>query len=472
MSQAPDISVCVPVRNGERFVAEAVRSALAQRGRTLEVVVYDDASTDATAQVVAGLSDERIRLERGRRQIGVAPARNACLAAARGRYIAWLDADDVLLDGALARHAAVLDRHPHVGLVHGRAEIVDPAGRLLADWPVPFAQDTIQPAREAFADLLLGNTVTTSTTLVRRAAHDDAGPFATQIGASSTDWHMWLRIAHRWDIAYMAAPAARYRQHPASISTATQRSGARLACDIRVVRSALQAAPFDIAPDAAARARAALAVKALAHSGDLFTSGRRAAAAAAVLRAIALDPRTLARPDAAVLVLATVAGRELANHRLSRRLRGRLRSRLAGTRAAPALKEAVEDPAWTHTLRAIAASVRANVPRGAQVGAIDKWDPTLLSLARRDGLHFPDRALLPGGYPATSREAIDHLEELRARGMEYLVVPCCAFWWFEHYAAWGRHLERRYTRTFADARCVIWQLKDTPDGDAGERAAA
>ena len=472
MSQAPEISVCVPVRNGEQFVAEAVRSALAQRGRTLEVVVYDDASTDATAWVIAALNDERVRCERGERRIGVAAARNACLAAARGRYIAWLDADDVLLDGTLARQAAVLERHPRVGLVHGRAEIVDTAGRRLADWPAPFAQDTLQPARDAFVDLLLANPVTTSTTLVRRAAHDAVGPFATEIGASSTDWDMWLRIARRWDVAYTAAPAARYRQHPASISTTTERSGARLACDIRVVRAALHAAPDDLAPDAAARARAALAAKALARSGDLFTSGHRGAAAAAVLLAIGLDPRTLARPDAALLVAATVAGRELANHRLSRRLRGRLRGRLAGTLAAPARKEAVEDPAWTNTLRAIAASVRANVPRGAQVGAIDNWDPTLLSLARRPGPHFPDRALLPGGYPATSREAIDHLEALRARGMEYLVVPCSAFWWSEHYAEWARHLEQRYTRTFADERCVIWQLTDTPGAATRERAAA
>ena len=458
MTVAPQISVCMPVRNGADYVGEALRSALAQRGPELEVVVYDDASTDATAATVAALGDGRIRYERGPRRIGVAAARNACLAAARGDYVAWLDADDVLLDGMLARQAATLDRHARVGLVHGRAEIVDAGGRRLADWPAPFAQDTIRPARDAFCELLLRNVVIAPTTLVRRAAHDDAGPYAPQIGASSTDWDMWLRIARRWDVAYTAAAVARYRQHPASISTATERSGERLAADVRVVRSALRAARGELPPVAAARARTALATKALAHAGDRFTAGRRAGAAAAVLRAIALDPRTLARPDAAALVLATLAGREVANFRLSRRLRARLAARLAGTLAAPDARTTVEDPGWTRTLQAIAASVRATVPRDARIGAIDKWDPTLLAVAGRRGWHFPDRALLPGGYPATSDEAVAHLEALRARGMDYLVVPCSAFWWLEHYDGWREHLERRYARTFADERCVIWEL--------------
>ena len=133
MTAAPQISVCKPVRNGAQYVVEALRSALAQRGRELEVVVYDDGSTDATPAAVASLADERIRYTRGTRRIGVAAARNACLAAARGEYVAWLDADDVLLDGMLDRQAATLDRHPRVGLVHGRAEIVDAAGSRLAD---------------------------------------------------------------------------------------------------------------------------------------------------------------------------------------------------------------------------------------------------------------------------------------------------------------------------------------------------
>ena len=88
------VSVIMPIYLGERHIEEAVRSALAQSHDDLEVIVVDDGSPDASAEIVAGIEDARIKLIRQPNQ-GVAGARNAGIAASSGDFIAFLDQDDV-----------------------------------------------------------------------------------------------------------------------------------------------------------------------------------------------------------------------------------------------------------------------------------------------------------------------------------------------------------------------------------------
>jgi succinoglycan biosynthesis protein ExoO len=93
-SVLPKVSVIVPAHNVERYVEGAVASALAQTLGELEVIVVDDASDDDTARVVAAIGDRRLQLLRNERNGGPAQARNRALQAAKGEWIAFLDADD------------------------------------------------------------------------------------------------------------------------------------------------------------------------------------------------------------------------------------------------------------------------------------------------------------------------------------------------------------------------------------------
>jgi len=91
----------------------------------------------------------------------------------------------------------------------------------------------------------------------------------------------------------------------------------------------------------------------------------------------------------------------------------------------------------------IRAQVRATIPEGSRVLVITRGDEALLRLGRRQGEHFPQTptGLYAGHYPADGKEAAAHLEELRAAGAEYLVVPAEARWWLEHYAELTATLE-------------------------------
>lgn len=122
----------MPVWNRRRYVDEAIRSVLAQRGVHFELLLADDASRDGTwNRICAYRSDPRVRAWRFPRRRGSAQARNFLIARARGAYLSICDSDDVMLPGNLRRLAGVLDGEPQVGVVHSEPRRIDASGRFL-----------------------------------------------------------------------------------------------------------------------------------------------------------------------------------------------------------------------------------------------------------------------------------------------------------------------------------------------------
>ena len=455
------VSVCIPTRNQARYLPTAIESALGQPVEDLEVVVHDDASTDETAAVLADFHDPRLRVARHTQPLGIAASRNALLEDARGEYIAWLDSDDRYTDGSLARRVQLLRENPCIGLVHGAFELIDDRNRPLRSWPAVHDVDTFQPGEVAFRELLQSNTITTSTVVARRSAHEAAGPFSETVGRTSSDWDMWLRIALRADVAYTASVVASYRQHANSISRPALADGERLRCDMAVTRHVLQHERRRI-PDlreAERLARAALAAKAIARVGELHTAGRRWNAAAAVLLAVRLAPRA-GGLDALKLLIATLRGDDYGSYRTTRRIDGKLGERLGDSRVGQRLRaRAAEDPLYERTVIRAARQVRRLTARDAQVATVTKWDPTLLRLSRRHGVQFPDRRQMPDGYPRSGPEVVAHLELLRRRGVTHLVFLQSTLWWLDHYPALAEHLHRRHRLLHTDPDCSVWQLR-------------
>jgi glycosyltransferase involved in cell wall biosynthesis len=452
------VSVCVPTRNHAAYLEDAIRSVLVQTLPDFEIVVFDDGSTDRTPDILERFDDRRIRTFRHDRSSGVAATRNRCLRVARGRYLAWLDSDDIYEPGMLEQQVRILEQMPSVGLVHGGFSVIDRAGSRLPPWPEAFSEDTIEAGREAFAELILSNYITAPTVVVRREIVDRVGPYAVHIGPSSTDWEMWLRISLVSDLAYRARPVARYRQHPDSISARTTPTGDRLLSDIRVVESVFRD-QRDRLPDPARtrnRAFAALRAKAVIAAGEAFTRNDLGAARHAVQAAMRLDPEF--EREAGPGLLTSIANEdEYANFQCSREALSCACGVLEPSRFARQLRKLITvDPSWQETLEEAARRVRRFVPDDGSVVAVDKWDPTLLMLAQRSGRHFPDRSLFPDGYPPDSASAVDHLNQLVGRGASYIVFPSFAYWWLEHYPGLRAELETRWSTLSSDEHCIIY----------------
>lgn len=140
---SPSVSVVMSVYNAEKTVAAAIRSILAQSLQAWELVVIDDASTDRSVARISELADTRIRIVRNERNVGLAESLNRGVAAAVGKYIARMDADDVCFPERLARQYDYITTHPAVDLVGAGMLVFEGAGNAIGVLRPPEAHQEI-----------------------------------------------------------------------------------------------------------------------------------------------------------------------------------------------------------------------------------------------------------------------------------------------------------------------------------------
>src|SRR5713101_2969912 len=209
------VSVCIPAYNGQDYVSKSVESVLQQSFSDWELVICDDASTDETPDICRSFQDRRIRYLRFDRNGGQAVNWNRCLEAAAGEYIVLLHQDDMLAPTYLGRAVEVLDRHSSVGLVHCSVQHVDANGNPIL-LQRTYEADRVQPGEALWRELVVrGCVVNPAGVMVRKAAYRVVGPFTTRIHWG-IDWHMWIRIAIRFEVAYLTDTLAFYREHAQS----------------------------------------------------------------------------------------------------------------------------------------------------------------------------------------------------------------------------------------------------------------
>ena len=117
------VSIIMPTYNCARFIRESIDSVLAQTYTNWELIIVDDSSTDNTAEMVANFNDPRIHYLRNEQNEGAALTRNKALRAAKGRYIAFLDSDDLWHPDKLERQIAFMEQNGYAFTYHEYTEI-------------------------------------------------------------------------------------------------------------------------------------------------------------------------------------------------------------------------------------------------------------------------------------------------------------------------------------------------------------
>ena len=127
----PQISVIMPVYNGERFLQQAVDSILTQTFKDFELIIIDDGSSDRSPEIIEAYrkNDPRIRVHRQPRNMGLVEALNTGCRLATGEYIARMDADDICLPERFAKQVQYLDANPQVGFVGTWVKYIDAFGK-------------------------------------------------------------------------------------------------------------------------------------------------------------------------------------------------------------------------------------------------------------------------------------------------------------------------------------------------------
>lgn len=208
------ISVVTPSFNQAQFIRRTIDSILGQTGDfELDYRVIDGGSTDGTIEILESYGD-RLRWK-SERDNGQVDAINKGLRETTGDVVGWINSDDILLPGALARVAAALEAHPEREWVHGYCKIIDRDDREVRRWVS--AYKAFRARHHTLENFLTENYVSQMTAFWRRSVHDEIGYVDPTI-RFAFDYDLFVRLASRGEPVYLPEPIACFRWYTSSKS--------------------------------------------------------------------------------------------------------------------------------------------------------------------------------------------------------------------------------------------------------------
>jgi glycosyltransferase involved in cell wall biosynthesis len=210
------VSIILPTYNGSRYLAEAIESCLVQTYQHWELIVVDDCSQDATAEIIADYvaRDSRIRSIRHQANQKLPKALNTGHAAARGSYLTWTSDDNRFLPPAVEEMTRFLEEHPTAGVVYADCVMIDDEGQYLRDYPA------YPVSRLAYMNPL------GACFMYRRSVYQTLGEYDTEQFLAE-DWEYWLRASRQFELVPLHKVLYQYRWHEQSLTKAARRRDVR-----------------------------------------------------------------------------------------------------------------------------------------------------------------------------------------------------------------------------------------------------
>ncbi len=226
----PAVSMIMTVYNREQYFDWAIESVLVQTEPNLELIIWDDGSTDGSLSIIQDYAqrDARVRWFRGEHQ-GRAVALKLAHAEALAAYVGWIDSDDVLSPIALERTLSVLESRPELGMVYTDCRILDSANMVHG------LGRTCE--LDYSPEALLTDFMTFHFRLLRRELYEQVGGIDCSLTAA-LDYDLCLKLSEITEIHHLKEALYFYRIHDARIST--ERRLEQIACSMRAVNSALE----------------------------------------------------------------------------------------------------------------------------------------------------------------------------------------------------------------------------------------
>ncbi|QSV56226.1 MAG: glycosyltransferase [Dolichospermum sp. UKL201] len=226
----PQITVVMPVYNGEKYLDTAIKSILNQTFTNFELVIVDDASTDSSVKIINSYQDERIKLIQNNINLGIPTTRNKCLQASSGEYIAVLDCDDYAYPSRLAEQFEFMENNPDFGMVGSWVELMDDHDNLTGEvW------NEEEPDQKIPCRLLFHNYFAHSAVLMRRSAINAVeinGEVYRKDYPNAQDYDLWVRISKKFKVWNLPKVLIKYRVHSHCISLKAANLVEKLTCKI------------------------------------------------------------------------------------------------------------------------------------------------------------------------------------------------------------------------------------------------
>ncbi|HRH37181.1 MAG TPA: glycosyltransferase [Flavobacteriales bacterium] len=217
--RTPTVSVVMPVFNAAPFLREAIVSVLDQTFTEFEFLIINDGSTDGSDAIVRSFSDTRIRYMPNAANRGLVAALNQGLDAAKGRYIARMDADDVMQKDRLEKQFLYMEADPGVSAVASFVDFINTDGEVIGVWDIDRAAVT----EAEIAAMMPRTTCIAHPTVMFRSSALGTLRYDPRM-TEGEDWELWLRMRSRGlRIAKIPEALLRYRQHPSSFTSAAKK---------------------------------------------------------------------------------------------------------------------------------------------------------------------------------------------------------------------------------------------------------
>jgi len=214
----PAITVIMSVYNGALYLEAAVKSILAQTFDDFEFLIVNDASKDASADVLAQIAanDPRIRVLTNQTNLGLTASLNRACEEAQGAYIARMDADDIATPERFSVQYAFLEAHKDIAAVGSAAHIIDSNGKIIGKKDVPTEDADIR------TQLLFNNVFVHSSLMIRVSCLKELGWYDLSF-KKSQDYELLFRLSKTYALANISAPLLSWRDHDNSISAKSTR---------------------------------------------------------------------------------------------------------------------------------------------------------------------------------------------------------------------------------------------------------
>lgn len=270
MTDNPLISVLIPSYNHAPFIEAAVNSVLAQSYQKIQVVIVDDASSDASQQLIRSFADERIVFRLLAANVGACEAMNIGLSMCEGEFIAVCNSDDVWLPQKLERQLQVFSVGTNLGAVFSDVDWIDDYGRPLGKKQAPpFHAVFKQPNRSRFSwmkDLIEnGNSLCHPSILIRREVYDRVGTY-NNFYRQLPDLDMWMRVLQHYEIFVMPEKLVSFRIHNSNTSRPNPTTSNRSINEHRLI---LRSFLGSISPDNFYASFGFTSIAPLNHAGNL-----------------------------------------------------------------------------------------------------------------------------------------------------------------------------------------------------------
>jgi glycosyltransferase involved in cell wall biosynthesis len=211
---APEISIVLPAYNCESFLKEAIESLLNQAFKDFELIIINDGSTDKTEDVIKSFTDPRIIYLKNENNSGLVYTLNKGIDAAKGKYIARMDGDDISLPTRLVRQKAILDENPGIAVTASTIAFINEKNEPAGDWQLD--KKTTHPGeikrRLPYENCIAHPSVMVRSQILKKLKYK---PYQKNI----EDYDLWLRMMSRgYSITKVEEPQLLYRIHNSSIT--------------------------------------------------------------------------------------------------------------------------------------------------------------------------------------------------------------------------------------------------------------